>query len=82
VASDGEWRVKERSCDSVRSLRTRILVGCSVPKWEELVYTPAVFVRVANKRLKPYATWKSIRKTIEEKRARVRHPAVFRKSRI
>ena len=30
-----------------------------VPKWEELVYTPAVFVRVANTGVTGYGTWKS-----------------------
>ena len=33
--------------------------GEGVPIWEELVYTPAVFVRVANKGDAGYATWKS-----------------------
>ena len=32
-----------------------------VSKWEELVYTPAVFVRVANKGVTGYGTWKSVR---------------------
>ena len=32
----------ERSFGSLRSLRTRILVGCSVPKWEETHATPRV----------------------------------------
>jgi hypothetical protein len=31
----------------------------TVPQWEELVHTPAVFVRVANKRLAAYGKWKS-----------------------
>jgi hypothetical protein len=31
------------------------------PKWEERGYTPAVFVRVANKGVRVYGTWKSIR---------------------
>jgi hypothetical protein len=36
--------------------------GCgTVPEWEERIYTPAVFVRVANKGLRAYGTWKSIR---------------------
>jgi hypothetical protein len=34
-----------------------------VPPWELLVHTPAVFVRVANKGVRVYGTWKSIRKT-------------------
>jgi len=29
----------ERSFGSLRSLRTRILIGCSVPEWELLVHT-------------------------------------------
>jgi len=37
-----------------------MLVGFSVPKWEELRYTPVFFVRVANKGLKSYATLKNI----------------------
>jgi hypothetical protein len=32
-----------------------------VPNWELLVHTPAVFVRVANKGVAGYGTWKSIR---------------------
>ena len=40
-------------------------VGCSVPEWEELVYTPGVFVRAANKGVTAYGTWKSIRKNGE-----------------
>jgi hypothetical protein len=31
----------------------------AIPKWEELNYTPHVFVRVANKRLTAYGKWKS-----------------------
>ena len=33
-----------------------------VPEWELLVHTPAVFVRVANKGVAAYGTWKKIRK--------------------
>jgi hypothetical protein len=29
-----------------------------IPNWELLVYTPAVFVRVANKGVTGYGTWK------------------------
>jgi hypothetical protein len=32
------------------------------PKWEEYPHTPGVFVRVANKGVAGYGTWKSIRK--------------------
>jgi hypothetical protein len=32
-----------------------------VPEWEERIYTPAVFVRVPNKELRAYGTWKNIR---------------------
>jgi hypothetical protein len=32
------------------------------PEWELLVYTPAVFVRAANKGVTAYVTWKKIRK--------------------
>ena len=34
----------------------------AVPKWEEYPHTPGVFVRVANKGLTGYGTWKSLRK--------------------
>jgi hypothetical protein len=34
-----------------------------VPEWESLVYTPAVFVRVANKGVTGYVTWKSAQRT-------------------
>ena len=34
-----------------------------VPEWEERGYTPVVFVRVANKGLIVYGTWKSVWKT-------------------
>jgi hypothetical protein len=30
-----------------------------VPEWEELVHTPVVFVRMANKGLAGYGEWKS-----------------------
>jgi hypothetical protein len=33
-----------------------------VPEWEEYPHTPGVFVRVANKRLAGYGTWKSVRR--------------------
>jgi hypothetical protein len=33
-----------------------------VPKWEEYPHTPGVFVRVANKGLAGYGTWKKVRK--------------------
>ena len=33
--------------------------GEGVPIWEELVYTPAVFVRVANTGVAGYGEWKS-----------------------
>ena len=39
-----------------------------VPEWEELVYTPAVFVRVANTGVRGYGTWKSAQ-AHENKRA-------------
>jgi hypothetical protein len=32
------------------------------PEWELLVHTPAVFVRVPNKGLAGYGTWKSVRR--------------------
>jgi hypothetical protein len=31
-----------------------------VPKWEEYLHTPGVFVRMANKGLAGYGTWKSV----------------------
>src|SRR5690349_23445818 len=34
-----------------------------VPRWELLVHTPAVFVRVASKGVAGYGRWKNIRKT-------------------
>jgi hypothetical protein len=37
------------------------------PKWEEYPYTPGVFVRVANKGVAGYGTWKKVRK-MEDKR--------------
>jgi hypothetical protein len=33
-----------------------------VPEWEEYHHTPGVFVRVANKGVRGYGTWKSVRK--------------------
>jgi hypothetical protein len=39
------------------------------PKWELLVHTPAVFVRVASKGLTGYGTWKCIRKMEDSCRA-------------
>jgi hypothetical protein len=36
------------------------------PEWELLVYTPAVFVRVASKGLTVYGTWKSVE--VDEKK--------------
>jgi hypothetical protein len=37
-------------------------VSENFPFWELLVHTPAVFVRVANKGVAGYGTWKKIRK--------------------
>jgi len=37
------------------------VVSGEVPLWELLVHTPAVFVRVANKGVAGYGTWKKIR---------------------
>src|SRR5690242_13842077 len=39
-------------------LRSPFVFG-RVPNWEETPYTPAVFVRVANKGVTPYGKWKS-----------------------
>jgi len=39
---------------------TDIVVRLSVPEWEEMGYTPVVFVRVANKGLTGYVKWKSV----------------------
>ena len=33
------------------------------PEWELLAHTPAVFVRVGNKEVAGFRTWKSVRKT-------------------
>jgi hypothetical protein len=44
------------------SMRVPFGVSRDVPIWELLVYTPAVFVRVANKGVAGYGTWKKIRK--------------------
>src|SRR5215467_8150585 len=35
-----------------------------VSNWEQTRYTPAVFVRVANKGLRAYGTWKNLRKIV------------------
>jgi hypothetical protein len=57
--SETRWNVP-------RSERLNVEGGftCSevVPEWELLVYTPAVFVRVASKGLTRYGTWKKVRK--------------------
>jgi hypothetical protein len=47
-----------------RKNRRSLLAQQAIPKWEERVYTPAVFVRVANKGLTAYGTWKNIRKIV------------------
>src|SRR5215472_15606458 len=60
AVASGERR--ERAFDSRCSLRTHILVRCSVPNWEEYHPPPAVFVGVRNKELRAYVTWKNIRK--------------------
>ena len=57
----------ERSFGSLRSLRTRILVGCSVPEWEETHATPHVLQKSAQPiegkefgvENRVYAKWKS-----------------------
>jgi hypothetical protein len=52
---DGRFR-------SDRSRNVPLRQGRNVPFWELLVPTPAVFVRVANKGVAGYGTWKKIRK--------------------
>jgi hypothetical protein len=37
----------------------------AVPKWEEYLHTPGVFVRVANKGVAAYRTWKCVRRMEE-----------------
>jgi hypothetical protein len=52
----------------------------TVPEWEEYPHTPGVFVRVANKGLARYGTWKSVRKMGDGGEQWVRgghHPSVF-----
>ena len=44
------------------------------PKWEEYPHTPAVFVRVANKGVVGYGTWKNIRKMEVTRYVEKRHP--------
>ena len=39
-----------------------MLKNGGVPRWELLVYTPGVFVRVANAGVTGYGRWKSIRR--------------------
>jgi len=46
-------------------------VSGNVPFWELLVHTPAVFVRVANKGVAGYGTWKRIRKMGDKGRKEV-----------
>jgi hypothetical protein len=36
----------------------RIFLSFAVPVWEEMMHTPAVFVRVANKGVAGYGEWK------------------------
>jgi len=52
---------KSRRVDTVASGTPigRLAFPGGVPEWELLVYTPAVFVRVAGKGLTRYGTWKS-----------------------
>jgi hypothetical protein len=60
-----------------------------VPEWEEYPHTPAVFVRVANKGVAGYGTWKSVRK-MEDRRIVTEflvnlnrdHPPLFSELRI
>jgi hypothetical protein len=60
--------------EQVFCLKTReignegILKDDLVPEWEFWVHTPAVFVRVANKGLARYVTWKKVRKMEEQRR--------------
>ena len=57
----------ERSFGSLRPLRTRILVGCSVPEWEETHATPRVLRKSAQaiedkefgEENRVYGKWKS-----------------------
>jgi hypothetical protein len=43
-------------------MRVPFGISRNVPIWELLVYTPAIFVRVANKGVARYGTWKKVRK--------------------
>jgi hypothetical protein len=45
---------------------------CRVPEWEEYPHTPGVFVRVANKGLAVYVSWKNVRKMGDDATAKVK----------
>ncbi len=49
-----------------RECEIQLGLACGEPKWELLVHTPAVFVRVANKGVAGYGTWKNIRRMGDE----------------
>jgi hypothetical protein len=52
--------LKRKNLNTVESSRRQ--PALAVPKWEEYPHTPGVFVRVANRGLAGYGTWKKIRK--------------------
>jgi len=59
------WKNVKRQRDRWKGIRVWEMCPWStlrVPNREELVYTPAVLVRVASKGLAGYRTWKKVRK--------------------
>jgi hypothetical protein len=55
-------RKRARKSVKRKNLNTAASDERRVPKWEEYPHTPGVFVRVANKGVAGYGTWKSVRK--------------------
>src|SRR5216684_5700204 len=53
-------------CRESTRKRSRSKRGETVPNWEESLPTPAVFVRVANKEVAGYGTWKCVRRMEED----------------
>ena len=56
--------LKRKNLSIVKGGEPRVPLGFARrgPKWELLVHTPAVFVRVANEGVGGYGTWKSVRR--------------------
>ena len=66
TSARGEVDSRQLKVDSEEKERGLEVREGGVPEWEEYPHTPGVFVRVANKGVAGYGTWKSVRRMEDE----------------